>query len=206
MKEIKLSDLEPTMTLVIPTHEKISPKPADSIKNSKALPILDTIPDSPMELEFESITEPIAEFRNAKAIAEPDSSESDEEVICLRSNRSRKFVICDTTDEESDPEPEASDLEAIDDSEMLMTDDFQHLKIQNMIREIDDFKKESKICKKLSLERQPENEPLALPPLTPESEELPEIERLKRKRRRTKAWKMEKQRRVVAKRRKILFN
>ena len=211
MKDIKLSDLEPTMALAIPAPDKNVPSTAESIENSEALPIVDRpMPVSPMELEFKSIPEPITEFKNGEVLIEPqivsDSSDSDDGVICLRSKRSRKFVICDTTDEESDSEPEASDLEAIDDSEIMITDNFQHLKIQNMIREIDDFEEESEICKKLSLERQPKNQPLALPNLTPESEERPEIERLKRKRRRTKAWKMERQRRVVAKKRKILFD
>ena len=132
--------------------------------------------------------------------------DSDDDQICLRRKRSTKFVLDDTSsEEESEEEATQSDFEAIDDSECPETN---YLAIQNHVQAKDDFDLQHMIQGKLkSVEVRDDVGPLPLElPQSDSEEELSRIDRLRRQRRKIKAWKMKIQRKNVAKRRRILFD
>ena len=130
-----------------------------------------------------------------------DSDPDDD--INLNRKRSKKFVIEDTTDEESEDEILPSDLALIDDSEPAETN---YAAIQNFLRHKDDLEFEQAIRKKLKTVALEDTEIQGPLELQDGESSTTEISDFRQKRKRVKAWKMQNHNRKIAKRRKILFD
>ena len=196
MDQIRLSELDP---IVISSDSEPEltplelPEPTNVLQESAEITHSEDEFDDSLPLALPPTTEEICQIQTI-------DSDSDDGIINLRRSKNRKFVLADTSEEDSEDSATPEDLALIDDSEPGATN---YAAIHNFLRSSDDYEFETKIREKLQSVtcsgETMQSAPLAIT-------ENPERLEQRRKRKITKAWKLRKQKQNIAKKSKILFN